>query len=217
MVCENRKRSGLGLLCSNFLRLRKPFPVSFSLVRIMLPPHPEEPFQVHTILAARNNEIEDLEMEGPLNKHFRIARGGDRLMGILFECDLCQFRNIKDGDPIHGSSNVNYTLICIRQLILGAFRSQDTSTVSGNFRRLRRDYFDSAEALSIRITVPIIGTDKLRDRVGMGCAIQTMDALQINWKWQNQLQWYLMRRTPTWYNNAWEEGSGSLESGAVYS
>ena len=139
MVCENRKRSGVGLLCSNFLRLRKTFPVSCSLVRIMLPPHPEKPFQVHTILAARNNEIEDLETEGPLNKNFRIARGGDRLMGILFECDLCQFRNIKDGDPIHGSSKVNYTLICIRQLILDAFRSQDTSTVSGNFRRLRRD------------------------------------------------------------------------------
>ena len=26
-----------------------------------------------------------------------------------------------------------------------------------------------------------------------------------------------MRRTPTWYNNAWEAGAGSLEAGAVYS
>ena len=26
-----------------------------------------------------------------------------------------------------------------------------------------------------------------------------------------------MRRTPTWYNNAWEAGAGSLEEGAIYS
>ena len=47
--------------------------------------------------------------------------------------------------------------------------------VLGNFRRLRREYFDSAEALSIRRSVPIIGTNKVRDIVGMGCATQTLD------------------------------------------
>ena len=26
-----------------------------------------------------------------------------------------------------------------------------------------------------------------------------------------------MRRTPTWYNNAWEAAAGSLEAGAIYS
>ena len=26
-----------------------------------------------------------------------------------------------------------------------------------------------------------------------------------------------MRRTPTWYNNAWETGAGFLEAGAIYS
>ena len=86
---------------------------------------------------------------------------------------------------------------------MGAFWSRETSTVSGNFTRLRRDYFDSAEALRIRRPVAIIGADKVRDIVGMGCAIQTLGASRIEGKWQDQIKWYSMRRDPTWYNNAW--------------
>ena len=110
----------------------------------------------------------------------------------------------------------NYTLLCIWRAILDAFWSRETSTVSGNFRRLRRDYFDSAEALSIRRPVPIIGTNKVRDIFGMGCAIQNLDASRRKGKWQDQLQWYLVRQTPTWYKNAWEAGAGYLEAGAIY-
>ena len=70
---------------------------------------------------------------------------------------------------------------------MGAFWSQETSTVLVNVRRLIRDYFESVEALSIRIPVPIISTNKFRDVVGMGCAIQTMDASQRKGMWQDQL------------------------------
>ena len=89
--------------------------------------------------------------------------------------------------------------------------------VSVNFKRIRRDYFDSAEALIIRRPVPIIGTNKVRGRVGMRCAIQTLDALRRKGKWQDKLQWDLMRQTTTLYNNAWEAGAGSLEAGDIYS
>ena len=106
-------------------------------------------------------------------------------MGILSECDLCQFRNLNERDPIHGNSKDNYTLLCIRRAILDVFWSRETSTVSGNFRILRREYFDSAEALIIRRPVPIIGNDKVRDRVDMGCAIQTLETSQRKGKWQD--------------------------------
>ena len=85
---------------------------------------------------------------------------------------------------------------------MGAFWSQETSTVLGNVRRLRRDYFDLLDALSIRIPVPIIVTDKVRDRFGMGCAIHTLDVSRRKGKWKDKLQWDLMRQTPTWYNNS---------------
>ena len=123
-------------------------------------------------------------------------------MVIQFECDLRQFIKVNEREPIHGNSKDSYTLLCIRRAILNAFWSQETSMVSGNIRILKRDYFDSAEALSIRILVPIIGTNKVKDIVGMVCAIQTMEASQRKGKWQYQLQWDSMRRTPTWYKNA---------------
>ena len=116
---------------------------------------------------------------------------------------MCQFRNVNEREPIHGNSKDNYTLICIRRAILNAFWSQETSKVSGNCRRLRREYFDSAEALSIRRPVPIIGTVKVRDTVGMGCAIQTLDDLRIKGTWQDQLQWDSMRQTTIWHNTEW--------------
>ena len=50
---------------------------------------------------------------------------------------------------------------------MGTFWSREISTVSGNFRRLRRDHFESVEDLSIRIPVAIIGTDEVGDIVVM--------------------------------------------------
>ena len=55
-------------------------------------------------------------------------------MGIPFECDLCQFRNVNYRDPIHGNSKDNYTLLCIRREILDAFWSLEISMVLGDFR-----------------------------------------------------------------------------------
>ena len=49
--------------------------------------------------------------------------------------------------------------------------------VSGDFRRLRRDYFNSVEVLSTITPVPIIITNEVRDIVVMGYAIQTLDTL----------------------------------------
>ena len=108
-------------------------------------------------------------------------------MGTPFECDMCQFRNLNERDPRHGNFKDNYTLLCIRRSILDTFWSQETSTFLVKLRRLRRDYFDSAKALSIRRPVPIIGTNKVRDIVGMGCAIKNMDALRRKEKRQDQI------------------------------
>ena len=99
---------------------------------------------------------------------------------------------------------------------MDAFWSQDTRTVSGNGRRLRREYFDLVDVLSIIIPVPIIGTNKVRDRVVVGCVIQNLKDLRRKGKWKDQLQWDSMQRTPTWYNNSWKAGAVSLEAGAIY-
>ena len=96
-------------------------------------------------------------------------------MGIPFECDLCRFRNLDERNTIHGNARKNYILLYIRRAIMDVFWNRETSTVSGNLRRLRRDYFDSVEVLRIRRPVPIIGTNEVRDIVGMGCALHTLE------------------------------------------
>ena len=87
----------------------------------------------------------------------------------------------------------------------------------GGFRRLRRDYFDSVETLSIRGPVPIIGTNEVKDVVDMGCVLQTLDYLKRKGEWKDRVQWYSMNCTPTWYNNSCELGEESSEAGAIYS
>ena len=95
MECKTPKRSGLGIFCSSLLRLRKPFPPCYVVwCRECYRPHLEDPFRLQTSLAAGDDESKDLETEERLNERFRIARDGYHLMGIPFECDLCQFRNI---------------------------------------------------------------------------------------------------------------------------
>ena len=63
----------------------------------------------------------------------------------------------------------------------------------------------------------IIRTTEYRYQLGMVCELQTLDAFRRKVKWQYQLQWDSMRRTFTWYNNAWEAGVGSSDTGDIYS
>ena len=119
-------------------------------------------------------------------------------------------------DPVYGNSRENYTMLYVIRSIMDAFWIRKNSTVSRNFRRPRKYYFDTRDILGIRISVPIIGTDKVRDRVGMVCALKILDALRRKGKRQDQLQWDSMRRSPTWYNNAREAGEGSYETGDIY-
>ena len=65
--------------------------------------------------------------------------------------------------------------------------------------------------------MPIIGTNKVRDIVDTGYELQTLDASRRKGKLKNQIQQESMRRTPTWYKNAWAVEVGSSKAGAIYS
>ena len=51
---------------------------------------------------------------------------------VTFECDLCVFRKVKERDPIEGNLKDDMTQVCIRRIILDAFWSRASSTVTGN-------------------------------------------------------------------------------------
>ena len=112
LECKTFKRNGVGLFCSNFLRQRDPFPRCLAVwCGECYTAHPNDPFRVQTALD--DEESEDLVTEEKLAKRFKVARDGDHLMGVPFECDLYHFRNVNERDPIPGNSKDNMTLLCI--------------------------------------------------------------------------------------------------------
>ena len=79
-------------------------------------------------------------------------------------------------------------------------------TVSGNFHRLQQDYIDSIEVFSIKKSMPVIGTNEVKDRVGMGITLMTLNSSLRIGGYLDTIQWDTMRNIPTWWTNAFEAG-----------
>ena len=163
MECKTSYRSGVGLFCSNVLRLKKPSTPCYVVWCVeCYHPHLGDPFQVRTSLDDRENGSEDLETEESLKKRFWIEWYMYHLMEIPFECDLCQFRSVNERDPIHRNADKPpWTTFGADRLVW----------FWGHFRRFRLDYFNSIKLLSIKRPVPIIGNNEVRDRFGMLCEL----------------------------------------------
>ena len=97
-------------------------------------------------------------------------------MGIPFECDLYHFCNVDKRDPIPGNVKDGFTLFGIYRTCLDAMWSRETSTVSWSFWRLQRDYRDLIGFFSIKKSMHVIGTNKVKVRVGMGITLMTLNA-----------------------------------------
>ena len=64
--------------------------------------------------------IEEFQ-KGDDPKRFKVARGGDHLMGIPFQCDVCFFLNIHKRLPDPTSHSDKISLMVIHQANLDAF------------------------------------------------------------------------------------------------
>ena len=53
------------------------------------------------------------------------------------------------------------------------------------------------EVLSIKNPMPVIGTNDVRDRVGMKITLMTLNASLQTGKYLDMIQWDTMRKTPT--------------------
>ena len=129
-------------------------------------------------------------------------------MGVPFECDLCSFRNVTGRDPVLGDYNDHFTLVAIRRVLLDVMWAREPDTVAGNWARSRRDYVTAVSHLSLRTEslLPALGNPTVNDRLGLGVAILTVvTSLRAG---QNSLtiQYDTMRKTQTWYGNAFDAG-----------
>ena len=66
--------------------------------------------------------------------------------------------------------------------------------------------------LSIANPLPALGHNTVKDRVGMKCALFTLNVSLCTGRYADHLQWDSMRKTPTWYNNDFEAGENASES-----
>ena len=138
-------------------------------------------------------------------------------MGIPFRCDLCHFRNVNERDPISGNTKDNFTLLIIRRRgSLDAMWSRNASTVFGNFRRMQRDYNDSIDVFSIKKFMPVIESNEVKHRVGMGITLITLNSSLRIGRYLGTIQWGTMVRTPIWWTKAFEAGE-EYGTGATYS
>ena len=208
LVCGKILRNGAGLFCGNFLRSRPGFPQCLAAwCGTCYHAHPDDPFPVQKSL---EDEEEDLETEENLDTRYKVARNGDHLMGIPFECDLCHFRNVSGRDPIPSRPGDVMALICTRRANLDACWSRETSTVAGNLNRMRRDYRDAVPYLPIREPLPPLGVNVVEDRVGMRVVWMSLMASLRKGNYADHLQWDSVRKTPTWFNNIWDAGSNHI-------
>ena len=129
-------------------------------------------------------------------------------MGVPFECDLYSFQNVTGRDPVLGDHNDHFTLIAIRRVLLDVMLAREPDTVAGNWARARRDYLTAISHLSLRTEslLPLLGNPAMTDRLGMGVAILTVvTSLRAGVHLAN-IQYDTMRKTQTWYGNAFDPG-----------
>ena len=203
-VCGTTRKNGLGVFCANFLTSKGGFlPCANVWCGECYKTAPDDPFPVQETI----EEDLDLELDPVDETMYRRARNGDHLMGVPFECDLCHFRNLTRRNPRWGEQQDEYTLTCVRRANLDAMWARATSTVRANLGRIRLDYRSARQVFSIYEPLPLLGWEKLEDRVGMGVAIMTLHSSLRPGKYCRHLQFDSMRKTPTWYGHLHRGGT----------
>ena len=129
-------------------------------------------------------------------------------MGVPFECDLCSFRNVVGRDPDESNQKDEFTLTAIRRVLLDVMWAREPDTVASNWSRSKRDFDMAIDNLSISPTVllPVLGNPEIGDRVGLGVALATVLASLRPGKNASTVQFDTIRKTQTWYGNAYDAG-----------
>ena len=91
-----------------------------------------------------------------------------------FQCDLCQFRNMKGRDPTDESEKYKILIIAIRRVSLDAFWSREPGTVNGGFTMLRKMVKMSREELGLEDWLPPLGPYPVKDEVRIGVVCVTL-------------------------------------------
>ncbi len=116
-------------------------------------------------------------------------------MGVPFECYLCSFRNVCGRNPVWRDRTEQFTLTAIRRVNIEVMWAREPDTVATNWRRERADYLTTRKNLSIDDFLPVLGSERVEDRVGMKPALITLVTSLREGRYSSNIQWDTMRKT----------------------
>ena len=141
----------------------------------------------------------ELELDKDKGRHL-FARDGYHLM-ISFQCELCQFRNLKGCDP--GIRDEDFLLLrIIRRANLDAFWSREPRTVEAT-RRDSRKLIKVGAQLCLDSILPMMGSFPVGDPQGMGIAVCMLQRSLDKGRYQHTLQFETVRKLRSAYSNIW--------------
>jgi hypothetical protein len=135
-------------------------------------------------------------------ERFLHGREGDHLL-TTFQCDLCQYRNIKGHEPLENEVDEKL-LVFIRRANMDALWSREAGTV----KNTSRDVFTiekkaSQLGLDINTLLPRMGPLPLTDNQGMGLAVCMLLRSLDAGKNEKTIQFSTTQKMKSSYANVW--------------
>jgi hypothetical protein len=169
------------------------------------------------VATLKEYELDDEEMgelkDSKEETKFRYARLGDNFT-CPFQCDLCHFRNIKGTDPGANPSKDLKLLIGIRRAILDSFWGRAESTVTNNFRDLKK-IKTIGSSLGISNSLPNMGPFPLEDLWGMSVATTMLYRSLDSGIYRDTLQFSSTRKLRSAYSNLWGSSVHTMTRGVM--
>ena len=144
---------------------------------------------------------EGLDDPNEVNK-FKFARNGDHLLAP-FQCDLCQFRNIKHRDPRVNDVPDKKLLVAIRRANLDVFWGRSGNTVSSNKGDVKKILRIAEGEFGISNIFPQMGPHPLEDRWGVGIACCILQKTLDKGNYGPNVQFETARKLRSGYSNVW--------------
>ena len=215
LTCGEMIINGRGIFCANFFTRKGRFPLCKAAYHgECYRDYGDNLFPVQRTLDDDAEEGErGFEVDDERKGMFMHGREGDHVMGVCFECDVCNFRNVNERDVCWNSDKDVRTLRYIRRVSLDVMWSRTKGTVRSTFNRMRKDCTEANDVLSVGQIFPRMGNPEMVDKDGMGLAIIMLHASLRKGVYRDHLQFDTVRKTVSWAWQAWtaiergEEGS----------
>ena len=133
-LCQKVRQKGGGIFCANFVYGRRHWrPCRKVWCRKCYQTAPTDSFPIQSLVDEDGIVVDDIDSPD----RFQHSRNCDHFM-TPFQCNLCQFRNVYQRNPITTNAQDVLALVAMRRAILDSLWSRESTTVARNLTKTRR-------------------------------------------------------------------------------